>query len=174
MKFFQTPSTVASPVSSVKPSMRHGRSHLPKNPMYRSLHATPKHREEAARNREQENHAPFSKCEEREQPKGTDKIPKASVDWRMMMYSSSAPTTTKSMNWTCGTSVLPRRAPLVIASIQVLPARAPRSVQTHPRMAIGVHHLRALIRSHLMSAQRGWARLGAVPTPSASPTSDFF
>ena len=45
-------------------------------------------------------------------------------------------------------------------SIQVLPESSPRSVQTHPRMAIGVHHRSALISSHLMSAQRGWARLG--------------
>ena len=54
----------------------------------------------------------------------------------------------------------PGRAPLLMPSIQVLPESAPRSVQTHPRMDIGVHHRRALISSHLMSAQRGWARLG--------------
>ena len=63
--------------------------------------------------------------------------------------------------------MLPRRAPLCVPSIQVLPVRAPRSVQTHPRMPVVVDHLSALILapkqtawSHLMSAQRGWARLG--------------
>ena len=52
-----------------------------------------------SRYKKQENNAPFSKCEEREQTQGTDKLTKASVDWRMMMYSSSASTTTKLMNW---------------------------------------------------------------------------
>ena len=56
--------------------------------------------------------------------------------------------------------MLPWRAPLLMPSVQVLPKSTPRSVQTHPRMTIGVHHRSALIISHLMSAQRGWARLG--------------
>ena len=56
--------------------------------------------------------------------------------------------------------MLPWRAPLLMPSVQVLPKSTPRSVQTHPRMAIGVHHRSALIISLLMSAQRGWARLG--------------
>ena len=70
------------------------------------------------------------------------------------------------MNWICGTSVLPGRAPLCVPSVQVLPIRAPRSVQTHPRMPIVVDHLSALIlalkqtaRSHLMRDQRGWIKV---------------
>ena len=62
--------------------------------------------------------------------------------------------------------MLPGRAPLLMPSVQVLPKRAPRSVQTHPRMPVVVDHLSALIlapkqtaRSHLMSAQRGWIKV---------------
>ena len=73
MKFFQKPSTVTSPASTVKPSIAQRTKSSPEKsnvPNSASNTQTPR---KAARHREQENNAPFSKCEERKQPKGTDK-----------------------------------------------------------------------------------------------------
>ena len=62
VKFFQSPVLSEAPYPLSNQALRHGQSHLPKNPMFRGPHATPRHREKAARYKKQKNNAPFFQC----------------------------------------------------------------------------------------------------------------
>ena len=59
VKFFQSPVLSQAPYPLSNQALRHGRSHLPKNPMFRGPHAAPRHQEKAARYKKQKNNAPF-------------------------------------------------------------------------------------------------------------------
>ena len=163
VKFFQNQVLSQAPYPLTNQVLRHGQSHLPKNPMFRSPHASPRHREKASRYKKHENNAPFFQ------------VRTARANPRNRTYS-------KSLRGLAHDDVLQLsllhhkvdeldlkhlsapRAGATVPSVQVPPKRTPRSVQTHPRMPVVVDHHSALILypkqcrtawSHLMSARRG-------------------